>query len=98
MPVEMAKDFAAIPGVYFSFTARSLGPREVRLVRSVPVERILVETDSPDQLPVELKGKMARNEMFVARMSCVRLAKAKEMEPVAFAIATAENARNVFDI
>jgi Tat protein secretion system quality control protein TatD with DNase activity len=97
MPVEMAGDFAALPGVYFSFTGRALGPKETRLIRAVPPDRILIETDAPDQLPAGLKGRLAANEVCVVRQACVLIARAREIDPGMLASLTADNARRVFD-
>jgi TatD DNase family protein len=96
MPPEMASSFASIPSVYFSFTARSLGAKETRLARSVPLERILIETDSPDQLPLPLKGRLDSNEPCLIRHSCTLLAKTLEIDPNTLAETTVANAERVF--
>ncbi len=59
-------------GAYISFSTRLLGRDEKKIKKvlvETPVERILLETDSPDQLPAEwmAKGERAYNEpMWVA--------------------------------
>ena len=56
-PVEMIKPLAKL-GAYFSFPGYFAHPRKERQrerFRRVPVERLLIETDAPDQpLPAEL--------------------------------------------
>ena len=50
-------------GAYISFSTRLLGRDEARLKQvlvETPVERILLETDSPDQLPPEWMAKEGR--------------------------------------
>jgi TatD DNase family protein len=52
-PVELLRDFVRI-GAYFSFPGYFLHERKARqreVFRHVPLDRLLVETDAPDQLP-----------------------------------------------
>ena len=98
MPPEMARDFAAISNVYFSFTGRALGAKESRIARAVPLSRLLLETDSPDQLHGSLRGRLACNEPALVRHSCVLLAGVLGVDPNELAMATAANARRVFDV
>lgn len=54
-PAEMIGEFARL-GAYFSFPGYFLHPRKERqreVFRRVPLERLLVETDAPDQSPSE---------------------------------------------
>jgi TatD DNase family protein len=54
-PVEMIDRFARL-GAYFSFPGYFLQERKARqreVFRKVPIDRLLVETDAPDQLPPE---------------------------------------------
>lgn len=54
-PAELIDDFARL-GAYFSFPGYFLHPRKERqreVFRRVPLERLLVETDAPDQTPPE---------------------------------------------
>ena len=54
LSVQMADDFLKIPSVYFSFSGRALSAnKECKLASRIPLDRILVETDSPDQLPLQ---------------------------------------------
>lgn len=53
--IEMAERFAAL-GAYFSFCgafAQSRKARQQDVFRALPLDRLLVETDAPDQLPPE---------------------------------------------
>ncbi len=52
-PVELVRDFAKL-GAYFSFPGYFLHERKARqreVFRHIPPDRLLVETDAPDQLP-----------------------------------------------
>jgi len=55
-PVELVDRFAELGG-YFGFPGSALDPRRQRqkeVFRRIPIERLLVETDAPDQMPPEL--------------------------------------------
>lgn len=65
------------------------------IARTVPLERLLVETDAPFLAPVPHRGK--RNEpAFVADTARV-LAEVKGIEPAALAAATTANVLRLFD-
>jgi len=54
-PVELVDQFAELGG-YFGFPGSALDPRRQRqqeVFRRIPLERLLVETDAPDQMPPE---------------------------------------------
>lgn len=63
-------------------------------IRAVPLDRLLVETDSPYLAPVPFRGK--RNEPAYVRKTAERVAAVRGMEPAALIVATGENARRVF--
>jgi Tat protein secretion system quality control protein TatD with DNase activity len=50
MPIEIASTFKSMDNIYFSFSARHFNLKTKELVRCLPLDRILLETDSPDQL------------------------------------------------
>ena len=86
-------------GFYLSFTGiitfKNAGAlREV--VRKVPLERILVETDAPFLTPVPHRGK--RNEPSYVRFVAETVAKVKEMSFADIAQATTRNVRELFKI
>ncbi len=68
---------------------------EIRHVaRNVPLNRILVETDSPYLAPVPNRGK--RNEPAFTAFTAARVAEIKGLDADAFAKATTENFFNLF--
>ena len=70
--------------------------RSLEVIRAVPMERIVLETDSPYLSPVPNRGKRndSRNLPYIAAV----IAREKEMEAEAVAAATMENGKRLFGI
>jgi TatD DNase family protein len=66
------------------------------LLRLVPRDRLLVESDSPYLAPVPYRGK--RNEPAWVRHTLARVAAARAEDPVALGAATAANAQRLFGL
>lgn len=66
------------------------------VAKDVPLDRILVETDSPYLAPVPLRGK--RNEPAFVEHTAVCLANVKGVGPAELASAAASNARHLFGL
>ena len=100
MPSEMLNQFLSLSCVYLSFTGgKSLNTSKTRhLLRGVPLNRLLVETDSPDQLPFDLKSELPHNEMAVLRRSIVGVAETLGMEATSVAEQVYKNAQIVFSL
>ena len=97
LPVQMVADFLKIPNVYFSFSGRAMSAtKEGRLAKKIPLDRILVETDSPDQLPVHLRTQLQFNEPCLVRLNVEALASLMTMDPNVLAAAIVANARRIF--
>ena len=95
---EQACAYLAL-GLYLSFTGiitfKNAAPlREV--VRKVPLERMLVETDAPFLTPVPYRGK--RNEPAFARLVAETIATVKGVSLETVAEKTSVNARSLFGI
>ena len=95
---EAAKEFLDL-GFYLSFTGiitfKNADPlRDV--VRQLPLDRILVETDSPYLAPVPHRGK--RNEPAFVRFVAETIAAVRGITLEEVAEATCRNARNLFGI
>lgn len=97
LPVQMVGDFLKIPNVYFSFSGRALREKQGKLASKIPMDRLLVETDSPDQVPLSLALEMQSNEPSLVRLNLVNLANLLAVDPNILAAATVMNARTVFD-
>ena len=101
LSAEMLTPLLRIPApVYFSFIAgRSLASQKtIALLKACPLERMLVETDSPDALPQELRAALPSNEMAVLRRSIRAIAEVKGVSARELAEASAENAKSVFNV
>lgn len=68
----------------------------LEVARQVPLERLLVETDSPYLTPAPHRGK--RNEPAYVRHTAEKIAALREMDYEALAAATTENVRQLFGI
>jgi TatD DNase family protein len=66
------------------------------LLRLVPADRLLVESDSPYLAPVPFRGK--RNEPAWVEHTLTRVAAARGVEPEELGRVTAENARRFFGL
>ena len=64
------------------------------LVKKVPIENLLLETDSPFLTPVPLRGK--RNEPAFVIHTAKKIAKIKEIDIEILAKVTTENAKSLF--
>jgi TatD DNase family protein len=93
-----ARDCLAL-GLHISFagmvTYKNAQPlREV--ARDVPLDRLLVETDSPYLAPVPVRGK--RNEPAFVAHTAALLASVRGLEPAVVAEHTTRNARTLFGL
>jgi len=66
------------------------------LLRLVPPDRLLVESDSPYLAPVPFRGK--RNEPAWVAHTITRVAAARGIDPDELGRATADNARRLFGL
>jgi len=86
-------------GLHISFGAAVADPRRRRVreaARVVPLERLLVETDSPDQPPPSHRGEPNRPAWLPEVVAA--LARVREEPPDVVARATAANARRLFGL
>jgi len=82
----------SIPGVVTLPNAPDL----VQAVPSIPLERMLVETDSPYAAPVPRRGR--RNEPAYVRYVVDKIAELKQVAPATVAAATRANAAQFFGV
>lgn len=67
-----------------------------RIASSIPIDRILIETDAPFLTPIPYRGK--RNEPAYVRFVAERLASVRSLSFDDVATATTQNARRVFNL
>ncbi len=84
--------YISIPGVITFKGAQQL--REV--VKGLPLERILLETDAPFLAPVPYRGK--RNEPAFVRFTAQTIAEIRGLDISEVAAITTDNARRAFDL
>ncbi len=85
-------------GFYLGFTGPVTFPKAVELrqiASSVPLDRILVETDAPFLAPQQQRGK--RNEPAYVRWVVERIAAERALDMDEFSAATSQNAARLFN-
>jgi TatD DNase family protein len=86
-------------GLYISFAGMVTYKNAQNLrdvAKIIPLDRLLIETDSPYLAPVPVRGK--RNEPANVVHTAVCLATLKELESAPIAAATSQNARLLFEM
>lgn len=78
-----------------TYTNKKFGPLRAAAA-IVPLDRLLLETDSPYLIPHPLRGKQKRNEPTHIVHTAKCLADLREIDLEAFARRTTENARRLF--
>lgn len=94
--VEEARKFLDL-GFYISFAGNITYSNALdELIKFVPLERLLVETDSPYLSPLSQRGK--RNEPAFMVETVQKIAETKKVEFWEIAEKTTENAKNLFNL
>ncbi len=95
---EFAKKLLAL-GLHLSFAGPLTFPQSRRLreaARVTPADRLLVETDSPDQTPVPHRGEPNRPALLPAVVAALAEVRGLSFEETA--ALTADNARRLFSL
>ncbi|GMH32220.1 hypothetical protein BSKO_00054 [Bryopsis sp. KO-2023] len=101
---DMVKEFSKINGVHFSlsgFTTRLGKTKFSTMVKQIPLDRLLLETDSPDALPKECKTKGVESELnrpINLRFILQKVAFVLEMDENALAKHVFDNTARVFKL
>ncbi|HHH27166.1 MAG TPA: TatD family deoxyribonuclease [Polyangiaceae bacterium] len=93
-PAEMVAEYSRL-GLFFGFAAavtRANARRPLEAARAVPAERLLIETDGPDQA---LAGHERGSPEDLPAI-CAAVARARGEEPATVAALTEANARRLF--
>lgn len=96
--LEMARELLAM-GFYFGFTGTTVFPNSKKLKRiaaNLPLERMLIETDSPYLTPPPYRGK--RNEPAYVRYVAAEIARLRNMRAEEVERITMENGKRIFNI
>lgn len=95
---ELAREYVKLGG-YISIA----GPvtfknsrKLIEVVEAVPLERLMIETDSPYLTPEPFRGK--RNESLYVKYICEKIAQIKGIDVTEAAEATTKNAKEYFKI
>lgn len=95
---EMAKEYIDM-GYYISFTGTVTyknAKTAVKVASEIPLERLLIETDSPYLSPDGFRG--TRNDSSRVRYVCEKIAQLRGISPQQLADITYENAKRVYRI
>jgi TatD DNase family protein len=97
--IEQTKIFLELPQVFFSFTGivTFVKPEAelLQVIQSIPLERIMVETDSPLLAPVPMRGK--RNEPAYVRFVIDAIARLMNLPAEIIERSTDKTAIDFFD-
>lgn len=84
-------------GFHLSFTGLITFAKELKnVIENIPIEKMMVETDSPYLTPIPHRGK--RNEPYMVKYVASEIAKIKKISFEEVAIKTTKTAKNLFDI
>ena len=96
--VETAREYLKL-GFYISVAGPVTFPKSAKtkeVARYVPIDRLLIETDSPYLTPQAFRGR--RNEPAHVRLVAEEIAALRNLSLTELALATTQNARRLFRI
>jgi TatD DNase family protein len=91
-------DLGFFIGVTGILTLQKRGADLRNLVRHIPLEKLLIETDAPYLTPAPQKNKTRRNEPAFVKSVLLKLAEIHDLEPDELADITSSNAKHLFNI
>ncbi|MFA5871620.1 MAG: TatD family hydrolase [Parcubacteria group bacterium] len=100
---EDTKKFLKLPSVFFSFSGNITYPKPIEraeklatVIRMIPLDRIMLDSDSPFLAPQEYRGK--RNEPIFVKYIAQKIASIKEIGFAEVEKVTDENAVKFFNL
>lgn len=90
--IDSCGDFSYAIGGVVTFKKSQVA----EVVQHIPIEKLLLETDSPYLTPTPHRGK--RNDPSYIGLICTKIAEIKALPPAEVARITTQNARRVFDL
>ena len=97
--VEMARELVVDMGWYLSFNGAATfknARKAPEVIRAVPMERLMIETDAPYLTPVPYRGR--RNDSTYVHLVAEKIAQLRDMTPQEVEQATWENGKRFFGI
>jgi len=91
-------DLGLFIGITGILTLQKRGSDLRNLVRYIPLEKLLIETDAPYLTPAPQKNKTRRNEPAFVKSVLLKLAEVHDIEPDELADITSSNAKRLFNI
>jgi len=91
-------DLGLFIGITGILTLQKRGSDLRNLVRYIPLEKLLIETDAPYLTPAPQKNKTRRNEPAFVKSVLLKLAEVCDIEPDELADITSSNAKRLFNI
>ncbi len=96
--LEAYLDLGLSIGVTGIVTIKSRGAQLRQLVRRIPAERLVVETDAPYLTPTPERNKHRRNEPAFVRSVMLKLAQVREEEPEQLAATVWDNTCRLYAV
>ncbi len=91
-------DLGLYIGITGIITIKSRGAQLRQMVREIPADRLLVETDAPYLTPTPERNKHRRNEPAFVRTILLKLAAVREEDPAELAAAIWHNTCRLFSL
>ena len=98
--MDIVREFSRVDrGWYLSFNGAATfknARKAPEVIRAVPMERLMIETDAPYLTPVPYRGR--RNDSTYVHLVAERIAQLRDMTPAAVEQATWDNGKRFFGI
>jgi tRNA A37 threonylcarbamoyladenosine dehydratase/Tat protein secretion system quality control protein TatD with DNase activity len=78
-----------------------MNKKVVNLLQNLPIDKLLIESDSPDQLPTAFRSQLSQssyNLPLIVKYSCLELSKCLQMEVNSLAAILTENTKRAYGL